>query len=85
MKTLVSLNKFCIFVHYREVQTIKNLLIDIIFVMKIFFSGDLFRTALYTLKLVLHKDALFHYSEIFTVKANTYAYFTPTVSHKGTK
>jgi hypothetical protein len=27
----------CIFEHFREVQTIKNLLIDIIFVTKIFF------------------------------------------------
>ncbi len=28
----------CIFEHYREYQTIKNLLIDIIFAMKIFFQ-----------------------------------------------
>jgi hypothetical protein len=33
-KTLVSLNKKCIVEHYREVQTIKYLLIDIIFVKK---------------------------------------------------
>jgi hypothetical protein len=42
-----------------EVQTIKNLLIDIIFAMKIFYN-DLFRAAPYRLMLVLHKDALFH-------------------------
>jgi hypothetical protein len=33
-KTLVSLNKKYIFEHYREIQTRKYLLIDIIFVMK---------------------------------------------------
>ncbi len=36
-KTLASLNKKSIFEHYREVQTIKSLLIGIIVVMKIFF------------------------------------------------
>jgi hypothetical protein len=36
-KTLVSLNKNCIFEHYSEVQTIKNLLIDIDLVVKIYF------------------------------------------------
>ncbi len=47
------------FEHYIEVLTIKRLLIGIMFV-KIFFSGDLFRAALYSLMSVLHKDALFH-------------------------
>ncbi len=36
-KTLASLNKKCIFEHYREVQTIKSLLIGFIVVMNIFF------------------------------------------------
>jgi hypothetical protein len=36
-KTLVSLNKECYFEHYIEVQTVNNILIDIIFVTKIFF------------------------------------------------
>jgi hypothetical protein len=35
-KTLVSMNKIFIFEHYIEVQTIRNLLNGIIFVMKIF-------------------------------------------------
>jgi hypothetical protein len=51
--------KMCIFEHYREVQTVKNQLIDIDLVMKKF-SGDLLRAALYRLMLVLNKDALFH-------------------------
>jgi hypothetical protein len=58
-KTLVSLNEKCISEHYREVQTRKNIFIDIIFAMKKKFH-DLFRGALYRLILVLHKDALFH-------------------------
>jgi hypothetical protein len=49
-----------IFEHNRGVQTIKSLLIDIIFVMK-FFSGDLFRAAPYSLMLLLDKDGLSHY------------------------
>ncbi len=53
------MNKKCIFEDYREIQTIKNQLIDIIFVVKIF-SDDLFRAAPYSLMLVLNKDALFH-------------------------
>jgi len=59
-KTLVPLGKKCIFEDNREIQTIKNQLIDIIFVIKIF-SDDLFRAAPYSLMLVLNKDALFHY------------------------
>jgi hypothetical protein len=51
--------KKCIFEHHREVQTIKNKLIYIDLVMKLF-SDDLLRAALYRLMLVLHKDALFH-------------------------
>jgi hypothetical protein len=35
--TLVSYNKKCIYEHYREFQTIINLLIDINLAMKIFF------------------------------------------------
>jgi hypothetical protein len=57
-ETLVSLNKKCIFEHYREFQARKTLLIDIIFAIKKFF--DLFRAASYMLILVLHQDALFH-------------------------
>jgi hypothetical protein len=57
---LVLLSKKCIFEHYREVPTIKNILIDIIFVMN-FVSGDLLRPAPFSLLLVLHKDELFHY------------------------
>ncbi len=44
-KTLVLLNQKCIFQHYRGFQSKRNLLIDIIFVMKIFSSGNLFRAA----------------------------------------
>jgi len=44
--------------HYREVLTIKNLLIDIIFVMKIFSSGP-FQSCLYRLMMVLNKNVLF--------------------------
>jgi Zinc carboxypeptidase len=40
------LNKKYIFEHYKEIQTIKNLLIDITFDIK-FFSDDLFRAAPY--------------------------------------
>ncbi len=36
-KPLFQMNKNCIFEHHREVQTLKNLSIDITFVMKIFF------------------------------------------------
>jgi hypothetical protein len=43
-ETLVSLNKKCIFEHYREFQARKALLIDIIFAMKKK-SVDLFRAA----------------------------------------
>jgi hypothetical protein len=46
--------------HYREVQTIKDLLIEIILVMR-FFSDDLFRAAQYRMMLVFNKDALFHF------------------------
>ncbi len=49
-----------IFEHNREVQTIKNILIYIIFVMN-FFSGDLFRGAPYSLMLLIDKDVLLHY------------------------
>ncbi len=52
------MNKKWIFEHYREFQTIKNLQIDIFFVMKIF-SDDLFRAAPYKLMLVLNRDAMF--------------------------
>jgi len=48
-----------VFEHNREVHTIKNILIDMIFVM-IFFSCDLFRAAPYRLMLVLNKDAPFN-------------------------
>ncbi len=54
-----TLNKKYIFEHNREVQTIKNLLIDMIFVMKIFF-GDLYRADPNRLILVINKDALFN-------------------------
>ncbi len=57
---MVSLNKWCVYEHHREVQARKNLLIDIIFVMKIYFWQP-FRAAPYWLLLVLHKNALFHY------------------------
>jgi hypothetical protein len=43
-ETLVSLNKKCIFEHYREFQARKTLLIGIIFTMKKI-SVDLFRGA----------------------------------------
>jgi hypothetical protein len=56
---MVSLNKKCVFEHYREVQIIKRLLINN-FLAMIIFSNDFFRAALYRLMLVLHKDALFH-------------------------
>jgi len=56
---LVSLNKKCIFEHYREFQARKYLLIDIIFAMKTVLV-DLFRAAPCMLMLVQHKDALFH-------------------------
>ncbi len=42
----------CIFEHYREIQTVKNLLNVIIFAMNFF--GDLFRAAFYWLMLVLN-------------------------------
>jgi hypothetical protein len=58
-----------------EVQTIKNLLIDIIFAMKIFYN-DLFRAAPYRLILVLHKDALFHY------KGEPFIFFSATLRRK---
>ncbi len=54
---MVSLNKKCIFEHYIEVQTIKSLLIDIIFAM-IIFSNDLFRAAIYRLMLIFTKIAV---------------------------
>jgi hypothetical protein len=47
-KTLVSLNKKTHFEHYREIQTSKHLLIDIIFVIKKN-SDVLFGDALYAL------------------------------------
>ncbi len=59
-KILALLNRKCIFEHRREVQTIKNQLIDIIFWWK-YFSVHLFRAALYRLMFVLNKDALFHW------------------------
>ena len=43
-KNLCFVEQKCIFEHYGEVLTIKNVLIHIIFVMKIF-SGYLFRVA----------------------------------------
>jgi len=49
----------CTFEHYREVQTIKNLLIDKLLARK-YFSDDLFRAAPNRVLLILHKDALFH-------------------------
>jgi hypothetical protein len=66
---LVSLNEKCIFERYREVQTRKNLLIDIIFAMKKN-SNDLFRAALYRLVLVLHIDVLFHWGNCFVFFTN---------------
>jgi hypothetical protein len=56
---LVSMNKKSIFEHYREFQTRKTLLIDIIFAIKKL-SVDLFSAAPYMLLSVLHKDALLH-------------------------
>ncbi len=50
-----------IFEHYREVQTRKTLLTDIIFITKKKIADELFRAAPYRLMLVLHKDVLFHY------------------------
>jgi hypothetical protein len=58
-KTLVPLNKKCIFKHYTEFQARKSLLVGIIFTMKKN-SVDLFRAAPYVLMLLLHKDVLFH-------------------------
>jgi len=58
---MVSLNKKCILECYGEVQTRKNLLIDIIFAMN-FFSNEPFRAAPWRLMSVLHKDVLFHWS-----------------------
>ncbi len=57
-KTKFHWTKKRIFEHYREIQTSKHLLIDIIFVMKKN-SDVLFRVALYRHMLVLHKAALF--------------------------
>jgi len=57
-KNKVSINKKWIFEHYREVQTRKNVLIDIFLMKKN--SNELFRAALYKITLVLHKDVLFH-------------------------
>jgi hypothetical protein len=48
------------FEHCREVQTIKNLLIDIAMTI---FSDDLFRADPYRFMLVLHKDVLYHYED----------------------
>ncbi len=59
VKTLALLNKKYIFEHNREVQTIKNLLIAMIFAMKFFFC-DLYRAAPNRLILVINKDALFN-------------------------
>jgi len=55
-KTLVSLNKKCIFEHYTEIETSK-LLIDIIFVMKKNYDV-LFRAALNRLMLVTQRCAV---------------------------
>jgi hypothetical protein len=54
------MNKKSIFEHYREFQTRKSLVVDIIFAMKKI-SVDLFSAAPYVLLLVQHKDALFHW------------------------
>jgi hypothetical protein len=59
-KKLGFIEQKCIFEHYREVRTRKNLLIDIIFGFE-FFSDSLFRAAPYRLMVVLHKGALFHW------------------------
>jgi len=53
----------CFFEHCREVQTITNLLIGIIFATISFLSVDLFRAALYRFMLVLNNDALFHWRQ----------------------
>ncbi len=58
-KNLGFIEQKMFFGHHIEVLTIKNLSIDIIFVIKILF-GDLPRVASYSLMLVSHKDALFH-------------------------
>jgi hypothetical protein len=71
-ETLVSLNKNCIFEHYREFQVRKTLLIDIIFAMKKI-SVDLFRAAQNMLMLVLHKDALLHCTLAYFATAVSYA------------
>ncbi len=56
---MVSLNKICIFEHYREFQSRKTLIIEIIFATKKI-SVNLFRAAPYMLMFILSKDALFH-------------------------
>jgi hypothetical protein len=61
-KTLVLFNKK-VFLNTAERFKQKKI-IDIIFAMKIFFSGNLFRAAPYRLMLELHKDALFHYTSL---------------------
>ncbi len=57
-KNLSFIEHKCIFEHYREVQTIKTPLTEIIFVTEKI-SEDLFRAAPFMLMLVLQKDALF--------------------------
>ncbi len=63
-KNLGFIEQKCIFEHYREVLTIKNLLIDIIFVMKIFSSGP-FQSCLYRFMMVLNKNVLCYCSGFY--------------------
>ncbi len=51
----------CIFEHYREDQTIKNILTDIIFALKIFFLMTFSELPPKRLMLLLHKNAVFHW------------------------
>jgi len=52
-KNLGLIEQKCIFEHYRDVQTIEKHLLNVIIFVMIFFSGELFRAALYRLLLVL--------------------------------
>jgi hypothetical protein len=65
-KNLSFIIQKCIFEHNREVQTIKNVFIDIILV-KIS-SKDFFRAAPFRLTLVFKKDALFYLTIKFFFK-----------------
>jgi hypothetical protein len=65
LKLIYNKNLGCVeqkmyFCTIQKIKKIRNILIDIIFVMKLF-SDDLFRAAHYRLMLVLNKDALFHF------------------------